>query len=112
MYARIVKKTTSSAGDESFKILSGETVLYTSPSLVNNQERSLDVCLPATTNNVYTLHMYDKTVTSWSDGAWIIIYGVNGNQLDRNDPGSDDDASFRNAILPQILHRIEHDGSH
>ena len=78
MYARIVKKTTSSAGDESFKILSGETVLYTSPSLVNNQERSLDVCLPATTNNVYTLHMYDKTVTSWSDGAWIIIYGVNG----------------------------------
>ena len=81
MYARIVKKTTSSAGDESFKILSGETVLYTSPSLVNNQERSLDVCLPATTNNVYTLHMYDKTVTSWSDGAWIIIYGVNGNRV-------------------------------
>lgn len=25
--------------------------------------------------------MYDKTVTSWSDGAWIIIYGVNGNRV-------------------------------
>ena len=37
--------TASWASEESFKILAGGTELYTSPSLVNNAERVLEICL-------------------------------------------------------------------
>ena len=78
-YAKIIKKTTLYGDEESFKILSGATELYTSPSLVANDVRTLEICLPQTTNNVYTLQMKDSGGDSWSNGAWISIEGINGN---------------------------------
>ena len=80
MYVKFTKKTLTLASQESFKILSGSQVLYTSPSLTNNQERVLEVCLPQTTNNQYTLGMYDTT-SYWSSGAWLMIEGINGNRV-------------------------------
>ena len=61
VYVKFTKKTLTLASQESFKILSGSQVLYTSPSLTDSQERVLEVCLPQTTNNQYTLGMYDTT---------------------------------------------------
>ena len=78
LYAKITKKTAGSASQESFQILSGTTVLYTSPSLVNNEERELEVCLDPTTTGMYSLLMKD-TSSYWTNGAWIQIEGINGN---------------------------------
>ena len=74
-----MKKTTNWASEESFKILSGSTVAYTSPTLVDSQVRTLEVCLPASTNSQYSLEMNDSFGDSWTDGGWIEVYGINGN---------------------------------
>ncbi|KNB41579.1 hypothetical protein JH06_5160 [Blastocystis sp. subtype 4] len=81
VYVKMTKKTASWAGEESFKILSGSTVVYTSPSLVNNQERVIEQCITASNHNQYTLQMSDSAGDSWSDGAWLMIEGINGNVM-------------------------------
>ena len=78
LYAKITKKTAGSASQESFQILSGTTVLYTSPSLVNNDVRELEVCLDPAMTGIYDLLMKD-TSSYWTNGAWIQIEGINGN---------------------------------
>ena len=79
VYAKITKVTKAYANEESFKILDGTTEVYTSPSLVANEVRVLETCLPVSTNNQYTLQMEDNCGDSWSDAAWISIEGINGN---------------------------------
>ena len=59
----------------------GGTIYYTSPVLANNDERTFEVCLPATTNSQYRLGCYDGGNDSWSDGAWIQLEGINGNTV-------------------------------
>ena len=54
-YLKIIKKTGSWANEESFEIRNGNTALYTSPSLTNNQVRTIETCLTSTTNSIYTL---------------------------------------------------------
>ena len=71
MYVKITKKTVSFAIEESFTISDGATVVFTSPSLVNNDVRVLEVCLQPSTNNQYSLEMKDSYGDSWSNGAWI-----------------------------------------
>ncbi|KAK8807821.1 hypothetical protein WA171_000770 [Blastocystis sp. BT1] len=78
VYIKFVKKTLTLASQESFSILSGTTSLYDSPSLTNSEERTIETCIQQTTNNQYTLGMYDTT-SYWSSGAWLEIYGINGN---------------------------------
>ena len=76
-YVKIIKKTGSWATEESFTITANGVVSYTSPTLVNNQQRELEVCLPATTNNIYTLTMKDSRNDSWTSGAWIEFKDIN-----------------------------------
>ena len=78
-YLKIVKKTLSWASEESFMIISGSQTLYTSPSLVNNDERTLETCLTAAANNQYTLKMKDTFGDSWTNGGWIKLYSINEN---------------------------------
>ena len=77
VYATIIKKTGNWAYEESFTVSANGAVSYTSPTLVNYRERTLEVCLPVTTNNVYTLTMKDSRSDSWTDGAWIEIKDIN-----------------------------------
>ena len=77
MYAKIIKKTTSYANEESFKILVGSTVEYTSPILADNQERTLETCLSVTKRSTYSLVMMDSANDAWSDGAWIAVKDSN-----------------------------------
>ena len=79
VYSKITKKTGNWASEESFKIYAGGALAYSSPSLVNNQERVLEVCLSSATNNQYTIEMKDSLNDSWTNGAWIKIEGINGN---------------------------------
>ena len=79
VYVRFVKKTEHYSSEESWQLLSGSSTIYTSPSLKNSQTRTIETCLTATTNNQYTLKMKDSFGDSWSNGAWLEIYGVNDN---------------------------------
>ena len=73
--------TGSWAQEESFTISSGSTVVYTSPSLVNNSERTIETCLPSSSNHVYTLTMKDTANDAWTDNAWIMIKDINDNPV-------------------------------
>lgn len=79
MYLKIMKKTGSWASEESFVISAGGTTAYTSPTLTNSETRTLEVCLPSSTNSQYSLEMKDSYGDSWTDGGWIELYGINGN---------------------------------
>ena len=61
--------------------MSGTTSLYQSPTLTDNQLRTLEVCLSATTNSQYTLTMHDTFGDGWSDGAYIEIQTINDNTI-------------------------------
>ena len=79
MYAKITKVSTEYADEEAFDIYSGTTAVYSSPSLVDDEERVLEVCLPNSSNQQYSLELYDYSFDAWSSGSWISIQGINGN---------------------------------
>ena len=81
VYTKITKKTASFASEESFTIYSGSTIVYSSPSLTDNDERVIEVCLSGSTNHQYTLEMSDTYGDSWSNGAWIKFESINGNVI-------------------------------
>ena len=80
-YLKIIKKTGSWANEESFDIRNGNTALYTSPSLTNNQVRTIETCLTSTTHSIYTLRMKDSAGDGWSNLAYIELYGIHGNMV-------------------------------
>ena len=81
IYAKIIKKTGNWANEESFTISVGSTIAYTSPTLVSNSERTIETCLPASSNYIYTLTMMDSANDAWTDNAWIVIKDVNDNPV-------------------------------
>ena len=74
----------SYASEESFKILSGNELLMTSPTFANNEVRDIEYCLPVTQNNQYTIQLLDSGKDSWQSGSWVKIAGVYGNTVFRN----------------------------
>lgn len=81
---KLIKKCTSYGNEESFKILSGSTILKSSPSFTNNEQRTLEYCLTASTNSQYTVRLIDSYGDSWSSGAWLAAYGLYGNAVFKN----------------------------
>ena len=75
----IVKQSAVYASEEGFKVLAGESELYSSPILVNNEKQTFMVCLAPTTNNQYTLRAMDSYGDGWSGGSWIELKGPNNN---------------------------------
>ena len=69
------------ASEESFVVTSGSTVVFTSPALADVEDRTFELCLPNEANDLFSLTMLDQMVDSWSDGAWILIKGVNDNTV-------------------------------
>ena len=84
VYAKVTKKTLRWASEESFTIAAGESVEFVSPSLAENEERVMEVCLSITDNHIYTLRMKDSRGDSWSDGAWIAIEDSNDHTVFKN----------------------------
>ena len=75
------------ASEESYTILNGATTLVTSAAFANNEERTDEYCLPATTNNQYSINFHDSYNTagdSWSSGAWASVAGIYGNIFFKN----------------------------
>ena len=77
-HTNISKKTSYVASKESFEIVSGSSVLFSSPPFSNNQQYVYEICLNTSSNHIFTLVMGDSSGT-WSSGAWIEIEGMNGN---------------------------------
>ncbi|KAK8808096.1 hypothetical protein WA171_001321 [Blastocystis sp. BT1] len=78
-YVKITKKSGYYANQESFEIVSGSSVLFTSPPFSNNQQYVYEVCLNSSSNHIFTLVMGNSIGGTWPSGAWIEIEGMNGN---------------------------------
>ena len=81
---QFVKKTGARFGEESFRVLSGTEIVFTSPPFAKNDVKTMEACLPANARSVYVLEMVDSGNNSWDDGAWIAIYGSNENCVYKN----------------------------
>ena len=87
VYVSVTKTCKLYASEESYKILDGTTVLKTSAPFANNEQRTDEYCLPATTNSQYTLALidnYNGVGDSWGSGAWISVEGIYGNVVFKN----------------------------
>ena len=103
-YLRIIKKTGSWASEESFEIRNGATALYTSPSLTNNQVRTIETCLPSITYSIYTLQMNNKSSDSWSNMAYIELYGIHGNMVYKGMMAEKELEEVQFSLYPSIGH--------
>ena len=83
-YFAVTRKCTEDASEESYKILSGTTVLKVSPAFSDNEERTDEYCLDATANNQYVMKLIDSVGDSWSAGSWMSVAGEYGNIFFKN----------------------------
>ena len=79
-YVRVVRQSGSShANEETYKILSGSTVLVEGAAIGANQRVENEYCLASSTTGQYELRLEDSLNDAWYDGSWIALYGKNGN---------------------------------
>ena len=67
--------------------MDGSTVLKTSAPFANNEQRTDEYCLTATTNNQYTFLLkdtYQSSGDSWASGSWVSVAGLYGNIVFKN----------------------------
>ena len=106
----VTKQCKGSASEESYKILDGATVLQTSDPFANNEKRTDEFCLPASTNNQYTFMMKDTYRTSgdsWSNGAWASIAGLYGNVVFKNFMVEKEEELFTVSLYYPVLKNAE-----
>ena len=68
------------ASEDSFRIVSGSSTLFTSPSFSDYQHYVYEVCLNALSNHIYTLIMKDSNSWGWNDG-WISMNDIIDNSI-------------------------------
>lgn len=81
-YVKFYKYSGNSANDESFVIKSGNSIVYTSPTLENYKLRTLEACLPSSTNSQYVLEMKDSDNNRWSYRGSCVGESEGGNERD------------------------------
>ena len=79
VYVKFVKKTTKWANEESWQVMTGFSLVYESPPLTDDQVITIETCITSSSFNYYYVKMMDSGDDSWSDGAWLEIYGINNN---------------------------------
>ena len=87
VYVAVTKQCQSWANEESYTILNGGTTLVTSAAFANYEQRTDEYCLPATTNNQYSINFHDSWSTagdSWESGSWVSVAGEYGNVFFKN----------------------------
>ena len=82
-YLRIVKKTRMNGNNEIFTITDDaqSSDLFVSPEFYDNETRVMETCIKANENHRYQLVMKNRYQRQWSSGAWVELYGVNGNMV-------------------------------
>ena len=92
---KFIKKCGSSwASEESFKVYSGSTLLYTGTGFANSETRTIEQCLASSTNNQYTVELIDSYGDSWYNGAFLAIYGKHGNAVFKTTLVDDDKETY------------------
>ncbi|KAK8793541.1 hypothetical protein WA171_002676 [Blastocystis sp. BT1] len=81
----ITKRTGDYPNRESFEIVSGSSVLFTSPSFSSGWEHYVyEVCLNASSNHIYTLIMKDSASEGWFNIGFISVNDINDNTVFKN----------------------------
>ena len=83
-YIKIIKKSSTSAAEESFTISDGSTVLVQSVTFTNNAEQTFEYCVTQNTNSQYSLEMKDSWGDSWTNGSYMEIRGIYDNVFFKN----------------------------
>ena len=79
-YLLMVKKTRTNAFYEEFTIEDGTSnSLFVSPEFYDNETRVMETCIKANEDHRYELRISYQT--QWSSGAWLELYGINGNMV-------------------------------
>ena len=83
-YAKFEKINLGYCNEETFRVYSGEDLIYT--SIVCTVQGTLidEVCLPSSTNSQYTIELVDSYGDSWDSGSYLTIYGQYGNAVFKN----------------------------
>ena len=55
--------------------------LFDSPDFFDNETRVMEACIKANENHYYYLQMRGRYQEKWSSGAWVELYGINGNMV-------------------------------
>lgn len=76
VYLKITKHAQNWGSEESHKILSGSTVLVTSPTYANYETRTDEYCIAESANLQYTMVLMDSASDSWSTGSYITVYNI------------------------------------
>ena len=66
---KITKTSTRYAGEESIQIIAGTEIVYQSQTYEVDKTKSYDVCLPATTEDQYTLVLKDRLSDSMAPSS-------------------------------------------
>ena len=107
VYVAVTKKCLYWGDEESYKILSGSTVLVTSTTFADNEQRTDEYCLTASTNNQYTIKFIDSYGDSWASGAWASVSGQYGNTVFKNFMTDDDEDEFALSLYYPIMKNQE-----
>ena len=107
VYVAVTKQCQSWANEESYTILNGGTTLVTSAAFANYEQRTDEYCLPATTNNQYTIKFIDSYGDSWASGAWASVSGQYGNTVFKNFMTDDDEDEFALSLYYPIMKNQE-----
>ena len=79
----MVKKSRMNGYNDMFTIKDDTpfSELFDSPDFFDNETRVMEACIKANENHYYYLQMRGRYQEKWSSGAWVELYGINGNMV-------------------------------
>ena len=79
----MVKKSRMNGYNDMFTIRDDSpfSELFVSPDFFDNETRVMEACIKANENHYYYLQMRGRYQEGWSSGAWVELYGINGNMV-------------------------------
>lgn len=84
VYMKTIRQCQDQCSKESFLVLDGDIIVYSSPFCEDYECRILEGCLPPSQNLQYSVMLVDSSKNSWSSGSWLTIVGEYGNTLFKN----------------------------
>ena len=78
-YLRLLMHCRNWCNEQVVTIYSGAEAVYHSPIYVSSVDSDTEVCLPASTNNQYTMNFTDTNSDAWMSGSYLTLYGKYGN---------------------------------
>ena len=74
-------------------------LLYTGSGFANSETRTIEQGLTASTNNQYTVELIDSYGDSWTNLAYLAIYGKYGNSVFKNTLTEDREETYTFSLI-------------